>query len=419
MDFLVRILARLLLRNLGKSKILIKSSKSFYPGLPLFLNISICYFLGNVLEWYDIPVAFDNLTSASNYGFPGRWVFDLSQEVWDTSTLSDVATYINVTTSRGKQPFLLPFGPKHGDSFVKTSNTEEHNRFNLENNEIIFGGVNYSFFTVSTRGKALLHQNEDLDDRYWYGCYDLASHYSHCQRMLMFLIQDLYYIDTIDNLIDYTCTEVYLDEHEADTLYQFDVEEFCPLLPDKKKESEKIPWNHWALRFDNSWQVGYDDEFLTEQQRDAIESWNDMLPVVSKNDVNITSDDNLAKTIFGSDTTKFVNLANNLFKRETTEASDLSALTSFVSQFKPEFEASWAFVATWYKVPAVEIGTLSYNSYQGVITCDVKNDTTPYDDECYVIFDYYEMQWTGSWQTTRSPARCGVKANSSKFSQRV
>ena len=379
----------------------------------------MCYFLANVLEWYDIPVAFDNLTSTSNYGFPGRWVFDLNQEAWDTSTPSDVANYANVTTSRVKQPFLLPFGPKHGDTFVKKSNTEEHIRFNLENNEITLNGVNYSYFTVSTRGKAYLHQNEDHYDWYWNDCYYLGFDSLHCHRILTFVIQGLSYINTIDNLIDYTCTEVYLDEHEADILYQFDVEEFCPLLPDKKKESEEVWWPHWALVFDNSWRVGYDDEILTEQQRDAIESWNDMLPVVSKNDVNITSDDNLAKAIFGSDTTNFVNLANNLFKRETTKEADLWALTSFVSQFKPEFEASWAFVATWYKVPAVEIGTLSYNSYQAVITCDVKNDTTPYDDECYVIFDYYEMQWTGSWQTTRSPARCGVKANSSKFSQRV
>ena len=150
-----------------------------------------------------------------------------------------------------------------------------------------------------------------------------------------------------------------------------------------------------------------DQQGITKEQREAIDDWNSFLSENPDNIIDIYSDDELARAIFGSDTTKYVNLANNVFKRETNNESDLSILTSFLQPVNPGFEAKWAFVATWYKLPArARPRQFFFNSYQAIITCDIRSVSNSEDDICFVIFDYFEIQWTGS-------ARCGVKENNS------
>ena len=72
-------------------------------------------------------------------------------------------------------------------------------------------------------------------------------------------------------------------------------------------------------------------------------------------------DDDLTQNIMGEDT-KYLNLANNIFKREMSEA-DLLVVTGMVGTTH-EFEATWGFVATWYKVGTYPIRVDAFNSFQ-------------------------------------------------------
>ena len=204
------------------------------------------------------------------------------------------------------------------------------------------------------------------------------------------------------------CTESYMEkENKPEWSYWWGIYEFCPLI-DSNEGSRHPLWFH--VEYGSMSGVGGSDEQIA-----AIHEWNEFITQHTGN-VDISTDDDLAKAIFGSDTTKYVNLANNVFKRVTKKESDLYIVNSIVSELYPGFSAAWAVVATWYKLPGSMSGSFAYNSYQAVITCDFKIESTNEDDICVVLFDYFEMQWTGAesaWQ--RVIAQCGVKENKGKL----
>ena len=388
----------------------------------------------------------ETLTSSSNYGFPGRWVFDLSQSSWNDATLGDTTVFEDAKTIRGTQKFLLPFGPKHNDTFQRKVSYAESIYFYLENSEVMIAGRQYHSCNLAPTGVVFLGENPCF-----YSMVDSPSFMdvvSDCSEPI-FVIHGLPSLKLNDNIMDYMCSESYLSDKNYWTYW--DINEFCPLLLYKNYESnneneddgkdsngEDEEWHGWNLYLSVGWNsyasagwdlyssagwnlyssAGTEEPPLTEEMLDAIRSWYEELPTLQKEEVDIFTDDELARAIFGSDTTKYVNLAGNILKRETTDQSDLSTLTTFLAQFDAEFEASWAFVASWYKVPPEMGFQFDYNSYQAVITCDKNTEETTFDDVCYVIFDYFEVQWTGSQDTWGNVARCGVKGSKSEpFSQ--
>ena len=356
---------------------------------------------------YKIPIQYESLSSSSNYGSPGKWVFDLSDVKNKSNPDEDISAYNNRELNKNDEPFLLPFGPKHGDYILEKYSYTCCYREEFSSSQLTVNSQLFHQYEFCTDGALKLkyptcYSSDCGCGYYWYSWrYESSS----CEYPVL-TIYNLQTINTEDNLIDYMCSENYLNRDDVE-YWRWGIDEFCPLVDNRWENRHPLRWDEywWYTEYEQN-QLG-----ITDEQREAIEQWNDFLSDNPEN-IDVTSDDELARAIFGSETTKYVNLANNVFKRETMEESDLSVLTSFLRPVNPGFAATWAFVATWYKIPPdTWPRRLNYNSYQAIITCDVKTDSTSEDDVCFVVFDYFEIQWTGSEQGRNGPAHCGVKEN--------
>ena len=104
-------------------------------------------------------------------------------------------------------------------------------------------------------------------------------------------------------------------------------------------------------------------------------------------DFDVKSDDESSKALFGVNSTKYVNLAGNVFKREITRASDFETINQLISTHIPDFEATSGYVATWYKI-GHRFKKSSFNSFQCIIACSS-------DNGCVIINDYSEIEWGG------------------------
>ena len=102
-------------------------------------------------------------------------------------------------------------------------------------------------------------------------------------------------------------------------------------------------------------------------------------------DFNVRSDDESSKALFGINSTKYVNLAGNVFKREITSPSDFETINQLISTHIPDFHATSGYVATWYKVGHRHNASL-FNSFQCIIACSS-------DNGCVIINDYSEIEW--------------------------
>ena len=351
-------------------------------------------------------MSYENLTKSSNYGSPGKWVFNLSGLNQTESTDDEVSFYDEKPFDKNEEPFLLPFGPKHGDQFFRKTDYTACSHDHFSDSQLTVNSRLFDYYEFCTDGTLKLLKYPICYSRdcgcgyYWYfRGYESSS----CEYPVL-TIYNLQTINTEDNLIDYICSENYLNRDDVEYWRRWDIDEFCPLVDNSGENRHPIRWEEYSSY--EQTQLG-----ITDEQREAIEEWNGFLSKYPEN-IGVTSDDELALAIFGSDTTKYVNLGNNVFKRETMEESDLSILTFFLRPVNPGFGATWAFVATWYKIPPeTRRRRLNYNSYQTIITCDVKSDSTSEDDVCFVVFDYFEIQWTGSEEGWNGPAQCGVKEN--------
>ena len=102
-------------------------------------------------------------------------------------------------------------------------------------------------------------------------------------------------------------------------------------------------------------------------------------------DFDVKSDDESSKALFGVNSTKYVNLAGNVFKREITRASDFETINQLISTHIPNFHATSWYVVTWYKV-GHRFKKSSFNSFQCIIACSSHNG-------CVIINDYSEIEW--------------------------
>ena len=315
----------------------------------------------------DIPVDNQHLNSASNCGFPGRWVMELT----NTSSLSEPAlddvTFYNVTRNSMGEPFLLSFGPKYGD-IVRSARYCKHLS--------VFSSF---FFMYSYICDYYLYLKVEYNS-----CTDWHVRFGIDCSYIYFYVYDTssLTLDTNDNLLDYKCTETVLTKQNTGYL-----DEFCPLL-----RNYDLPW------LDKINEVSEEETAL---YKDLIYSFDE--------ETNIQSDDEFARSVMGDDSTKYVNLANNVFKRQTTNESDLSTVDSLVQAFHPGFISKWALVATWYKMMPESVTQFEYNSYQVVITCN--DEAEGGNDICYIIFDYFQTSWIRQNRWGSINARCGVKGN--------
>ncbi|XP_075249863.1 defecation cycle abnormal dec-7-like isoform X2 [Convolutriloba macropyga] len=116
---------------------------------------------------------------------------------------------------------------------------------------------------------------------------------------------------------------------------------------------------------------------------------------------DITYDDKISKRVFGmEDSNQDVNLANNVFMREMNKA-DMDCADVILRDKSVNVSIDWGFVVTWYKVTSYPGSLEAHNSFQGAIACDLQY-TSGGDNmqRCFVVFDFGELQWTITEEST-------------------
>ncbi len=285
------------------------------------------------------------------------------------------------------EPFLLGFGPDKGDVFgTKAYDHCSEERF-LDRPLVYSGNVYTSLYVCMHGFISFGVRYRDFIQPDFYNFDDVTN------PVIAPFFAD---IGTWDNLLDSGC---------AITAYDTDIDNFYP--------SEGICGAYSIAEF----RVELPTDYITDQTKlNAIREHN--ATVFNGNLIDKTFDDELTIILMGQNTTKYPNLGANFFWRETTALSDLDPVQNLIRQTQgsDEFEASWAFVATWYKVNPLNSRLDAFDSFQAIIVC---NETTPDDvtkGECYVIFDYYELQWTFS-RTFGAHARSFFKGSDGWSSQ--
>ena len=321
-------------------------------------------------DFFQLPIE-------SNCGIPGIYLFRLNQYpggnfvnlatepktipgVGDLETTTVRADFSTVTAepidlSDLPEPFLLPFGPQHNDSFTRKMDDGCSDEQFLSR-RFRFGSLTFDSLYVCTNGHISFGSGNSI---LWWSSSDT------------FITPFLADADIEENIFDYGC---------FDSSYPGWRENICNLYHRLDQYSSGF-YNHYI----NSY-VG--DPNLEQ----AIEDWNAMSFRASE--LNVRRDDELTLLLMRRNTTKYVNLVNNIMKREVTSQSDLDILTDLIDDFEPNFEASFAYVVTFYKNSRYPGILDEVNSYQVVIVCD--NFGGPWNrtqDHCFCLFDYFEITW--------------------------
>ena len=276
--------------------------------------------------------------------------------------------------SNASVPFLLPFGPKYGDTFTSMSfikNVGPCSYSQFLSHPLTLLTTEIRKVTVCYTGSIQLIKEAD-DNLYdlkigEISIYDMVNSYSTYSSNVL---KD-------DNLLDYLCMEAY--ETGKDSLefqYLQEKGEFCPLIP-----------NIWLIP-ENDYDIGkqywMDADTLKEvSELNSRRKWR------NGTHVDIHEDDRISKLIFGVNSTKYVNLANNWYGRESLDPADLSNITSFIQVNTSfyNFQANWSLIATWYKL---WFGELGHGSYQTILTCGNSSINNETNYVCLLIFDYFE-----------------------------
>ena len=98
----------------------------------------------------------------------------------------------------------------------------------------------------------------------------------------------------------------------------------------------------------------------------------------------------------GENSTKYVNLGNNVFSRESSQGSDdFLILDTFLQMRHENFRSTFSFVATWYKVTNHLTKILHFNSYQAIVVCGTQE--VHVEKRCFIIFDFFEINFTSDF----------------------
>ena len=344
----------------------------------------------------------------------GLWVFyfpgDGSEPVTDFG-----ADFFEKNDRNGKaelaEPFILPFGPKYNDSFSYQHRIYPHDSLfsyrtcslpQILDTPLTLSGIQFDWLFVCLNGEIELrsfrnsgswgetwadelsypwyHRRYDNNNRQYEGLDSFAL-------SVRAFTENSWGGDVKDNQVDYLCKFAREASSPNDLYFQYLDDSFCPDVPNW--------WDKWNWN-DAVTMMGWTDKETLE----AVIDWNTK---GKHKDIDFQSDDSLSEMIFGEESTKYINLANNIFRRESTNDSDLQLITEFIrsNPENEEFQATWCAVATWYKVASVN--NLSnydwrqehmlqwFNSFQLIMACD---NTTEIEKspKCFAIYDYFEVQ---------------------------
>ena len=247
-----------------------------------------------------------------------------------------------------EEPFLFPFGPDQGDSFnVKNDDwcsPEEKLDYFFQ-----FGPKSYSSLSVCNRGTILFESQSTFRTVYS----NIAPFFGD--------------VDIRDMFFDKSCD-----------FYYYEPRNWVKLLYETRCSASKNEELFFSIYFD-------DDYIYNDVIRNKTLAWQQKTFITL---AGIYYDDYISRLVFGRNTTKYINLANNVFKREMSSYDKLLA-QQFIRELIPSFVDEWGYVVTWYKVGSKWHNIESYNSYQAAIICGLV-DTMK---RCFVLFDYFQLQW--------------------------
>ena len=328
------------------------------------------------------------LINKSNFGQKGIWVFFLPK-----NGTQPITNFNNTSTETDdslilEEPFLLSFGPAYGDSF--SNQRLIHTRDNQFGSRVCslpqiletpfdLSGFQFDWLFVCLNGVIELHSFglSNVQKNSWL---NEADFFPLTINVFKTGISET---SVRDGQVDYLCALALNASSVNDLYYQYFDDTACPGISNNRKR-----WN-WLNAVTMS---GWTD-------RDTLESvihWN--IEGKHQKNVDFHSDDALSRRIFGEQSTKFVNLANNVFHRESTNDSDLAILTEVIRSDPNnfQFEATWCVVVTWYKVSSAPASDQIYslkrfNSFQLILVCD-NGSQEGISAKCFAIYDYYELQ---------------------------
>ena len=303
-----------------------------------------------------------------------------------------------------KDPFLLPYGPKNGDMFATKEGcslaTDLDHSFKIGNKTVdkvyvCLDGV-LKFSTTSELFR---------DNNWWWWRDDFSR-------------------------IDYAIVAPFLSDHEIDHRF---LDDRCSYSVEENSfyGYEGSDWCRavYSENFNehNSWYRPWRDS-PTEEHLEQIKQLHSRNLTREQLEVMVHVDDETARLYFGNDTTKYVNLAENIMRRQVTEGEDLEILTKVIQQKEgaDDVIVDWALAITWYKIPFRCNGndwsnteaedSFNWNSnrcfasFQLSVACG--------SEKCFSIFNYFEVNGSPRYWWWHSKVYCGLFNGQGKFFSR-
>ena len=312
----------------------------------------------------------DLLMRKSNIGVKGVWINELNQNDSTSQILredNNVISNVSDTTVHAfneyepDEPFLLRFGPQAGDKYISRGN--KCSQPQILERKITVLGKSVSFVLICEDGYlSFTHREETSNNLLVTGTFS-----SDTVVIAPLLIHRNYYgYETTIEFLDYSCLYS-LEFYSAESYFN----DGCSQILSRENPTSSFPLLST---------YGISDD----QKLAAVVEWNEKIMKTPLHTLDITVDDEISRFLLGENSTKYVNLAGNVLKRETREESDLSVIDAFISQGDPSFRAQFAYVVTWYKIGTTDDASL-FNTFQCIITCGA--------DSCFIIHDFYQLQW--------------------------
>ena len=302
-------------------------------------------------------------------------------------------------------PFLLPYGPKNGDVFATRQGcslgTDLEHSFKIGNKTVekvyvCLDGV----LKFSTPPELF----QDYDYWYWgWWWWDNEFDWIHYAIVAPFLSNH----GTDGRFLDDRCSY----SVEENSFYGYDGSDWCREVYSESfndYSSWYRPWDHSTIEEHLHQIKQLHDRNLTREQLEVI----------------VHGDDETARLYFGNDTTKYVNLADNIMRRQVTEGEDLEILTKIIQlkEGADDVIVDWALVVTWYKIRFHCYGNDwsdtetedSFNwdsnrcfaSFQLSVACG--------SERCFSIFNYFEVNGS-PYEWWYAEIYCGLFTKQGKF----
>lgn len=274
-------------------------------------------------------------------------------------TFISTGPFCTAAESGIRDPFLLPFGPKNGDTFNTRERTCSEKPINL-GFDFKYGDETFRYAFVCKGGFIALTNDENSVE-------PLTTN-----LISAFWTEDVNANHWVNPFVDQLCSQI---------------------LEYTENENGNSLWSDQSITFPNYFSmddVVYNDMCSGEGQMSA----DDLEEMIRSESVRTRR---WVNEVYGLPnpsalTSRDLTLTGNIFKRVDKSKHTLDILTSFLKKVTQQenFEADWLFVVTWFRMPLTRLWD-GWLSQQTCLVCGGDKDrpraslTSP---ECYVIWFY-------------------------------